>query len=257
MNLEHLAILPPVGRWYEAEIVTADDGEDELVLYGKQLKTLRPVGQDPDPWAVIPRDASADREQRAAIAEVSLEPRNFDEEDFNQAREKAPIDITSETRWSALPPLEWVLVIPVVWGASRFLGSFLDELGRAAAAGIVTWIDGLAQKAKDPERDRLVTLRFVLPDDSLILALIPVRTDETTIETEALAAIDAAGAVAELAGAQADGLLAEVRQMALIWKEDQWHLAWWVQDDETVRVTNWYLANEPDPARFLGRPLLP
>jgi hypothetical protein len=256
MTLEHLSILPPMGRWYEAEIVTAEDGADELLLYGRNLRRLRPLGADPDPWGLIPADISTERTEPAAIAEIALEPRNFESDAFNQAETTAPLRLTTETRWSVLPPLEWILVIPVVWGAARFAGSFLDELGRGLAQRTLAWIDGLAASAKDPERDQLVTLRFVLPDDSLILAFIPVPTGTMTVETVAPPALDKAGAVAELAGAQNAGLLGDVCQMALIWQDGEWHLAWWVAHDDSVRVTNWFLENEPDPSRFLGRPLL-
>jgi hypothetical protein len=47
------------------------------------------------------------------------------------------------------------------------------------------------------------------------------------------------------------------RQSAFLWKDGGWHLGWSVLSDETIRVTNWFLANEPDPSRFLGRPMFP
>jgi hypothetical protein len=258
--IEHLSLLPPSGRWHSAEVVTADDGADELVLYGHTFRTLRPVGEDPDPWALVPSNrpvASTD----VSIASVGLEPRNFEPAIFEEARDNAPVAVREEQRWSELPPLEWVLVIPVVWGATKFLGSFLDEIGRESARAVFDWVSSLGSRAKDSERDQIITLQFALPGNDpigpLIYGFVPIEAG-AEIATDALPALDAAAPIAELAGAQAEsGVMGDLQRAAFIWKDDAWHLAWWVVDDDAVRVTNWFLANEPDPARFLGRPLLP
>lgn len=221
------------------------------------LRRLRPAGLDPDLWSALPSVGSPeDPPASISIENVSLEPRNFESDDLEQAKSTSPFPVEEEHRWSALPPLEWVFVIPVVWGLSRFSGSFLDTLGRESAEALVRWVRGLSEQAKDRERDRLVTLRFVLPDGIFVYGFIPLTAKED-LEPETVAALDAAGRVAEFAGAQASHeVLGELRQAAFLWKDGDWHLAWWVVGDETVRVTNWFLANEPDPARFLGRPLL-
>jgi hypothetical protein len=258
MVIEHLAFLPPTGRWHDGEIVTAEDGSDELVIHGRWLRRLRPAGPDPDPWTALPGVGSAEKPPASiSIENVSLEPRNFEPEDLEHAKSISPVPVEEEHRWSALPPLDWVFVIPVVWGLTRFAGSFLDTLGRESAEALVRWVRGLSGQAKDRERDRLVTLRFVLPDGAFVFGFIPLPAKED-LEPETVAALGAAGRVAEFAGAQASHqVLGELRQAASLWKDGDWHLAWWVAGDETVRVTNWFLAHEPDPARFLGRPLLP
>jgi len=260
MSIEHLSLIPPAGRWHSAEVVTADDGAEELVLHGHTFRTLHPVGDDPDPWELLP-DNRPPASKRASIESIDLEPRNFEQVAFERARDSAPVPVQEEARWSELPPLEWVLVIPVIWGATRFLGSFLDELGRESAKAIVDWIASLASHAKDAERDRILTLQFALPGGDpigpLIYGFVPIEA-ESEIGPEALRALEAATRIAELAGAQAESkVMGNLQRAAFFWKNGEWHLAWWVVDDDAVRVTNWFLANEPDPARFLGRPLWP
>ena len=41
MSTEHLDYLPPIGRWYDGEVVQAPDGEWELFLVGQQLLAER------------------------------------------------------------------------------------------------------------------------------------------------------------------------------------------------------------------------
>jgi hypothetical protein len=259
MNFEHLQLFPPIGRWYAGEIVRADDGEDELLLRGRFLRRLRPEGDDPNVWRLL--DAygieTADPPSAVAIEHVSLEPRNFDPADLEAARAAAPVPVQEETRWSELPPIEWVLSIPVLWGLAKFAGSFLDTLGRAAGEAVVAWLRDLSAKAKDGSRDRIVTLQFVLPDETTILGFIPVRATDD-FEREVRRALDGAGNLAALAGLGAThNALGDARATAFLWKDEEWHLAWSVGADDAVRVTNWYLANEPDATRFLGRPLFP
>jgi hypothetical protein len=57
-----------------------------------------------------------------------------------------------------------VLLIPVIWGASKFLGSLLEELGRGSANAVLSWIGAVARHAQDPGRDRIITFQFTLPD---------------------------------------------------------------------------------------------
>jgi hypothetical protein len=258
MQIEHLAVLPPVGRWHDADIVTADDGADELVLRGRLFTPLRPVGADPDPWVTFAAsDPRPPAPQRIEIDHVGFEPRNFSATELRSVMANAPVRVEEEHRWSALPPLEWVLAIPVVWGLVRFAGSFLDTLGRESAEALVRWLRDSSDHAMGSERDRIVTVRFELQEGTMVLALVPVAST-ASLEDEVLAALDAAGRVAEFAGAHGTASsFGEVRQAAFLWQAGEWHLAWWVAADDTLRITNWFLEHEPDPSRFLGRPLLP
>jgi hypothetical protein len=257
--IEHLSLLPPAGRWHDAEVVVADDGASELVLRGHPFRTLRPVGADPDPWTLLPPDRPA-AATRPSIASIDVEPRNFDPAEFAEARDVAPVPVEEVSRWSALPPLEWVLAIPVGWGMTKFLGSFLDQLGKESARAVVEWIGRLSSRAKDPDRDRIITLQFELPGPdpvgALIYAFIPIEPGADVVG-ETLPAIDLVAPIAELAGAQAESsVMGALRRAAFIWKNGAWQLAWWVVDEEAVRMTNWFLENEPDVARYLGLPFL-
>lgn len=257
MNVEHLSLFPPIGRWYDADVVTADDGAGELVLQGKLLRRLVPVDADPDPWRVLPEERGDAGSAKATITELHVTFANFDAASIVEATKTAPVDIVQQERWSELPPMEWILMIPVLWGATRFAGSFLDELGRESASAIVGWIADLAPRAKDAERTNIVTLHFSLPDNVAVYGFIPVNAG-SALEDEVLAAVSAASSLAELAGAHAaGGVLGDAVQTAFFWRDAQWHLAWSVHKDDTVRVTNWFMANEPDPSRFLGRPVRP
>jgi hypothetical protein len=258
--IEHFTLLPPAGRWREAVVVEADDGHHELILRGRLFRTLSPVGADPDPWGLLTNDRPV-ATIGASIGAIALEPRNFDEATLADAKARAPVQIQEEHRWSELPPLEWIIEIGVAWGAIMFAGSFLEQLGGATARGILDWISNLSTAAKDPERDQIVTLQFELPGGNpigpLVYGFISVDSG-ADIPTIALPAIEAATPIAELAGAQVEHrVFGDLRRAAFFWKAGEWHLGWWVADDDAVRVTNWFVANAPDAARFLGRPLLP
>jgi hypothetical protein len=258
MTLEHLSFLPPVGRWHSGEIIKAEDGADELILRGRYLKRLRPVDADPDPWQFLAaRTAgSPSAPESIDIKHVAFASRTFEDAAVERAKATAPVLVSEEERWSALPPIEWVLAIPVLWGLTRFAGSFLDTLGRETAEALVRWLRDLSAGAKDGDRDRIVTLRFAVPDGTVVYGFIPIAAADP-LDAQLLPALDSAGRLAEFAGAQAAaGILGESHQAAFLWKNGEWHFAWSVHSDETVRVTNWFLANEPDPTRFLGRPLL-
>jgi hypothetical protein len=259
MTLEHLTFLPPVGRWHSGEIIKAADGADELILRGRYLKRLHPVGADPDPWRFLEaRSADAPSSPESIEVEhVGFTARSFEDAVVERAKADPPVPVEEDERWSVLPPIELILVIPVVWGLCRFMGSFLDTLGRETAEALVRWLRNLSAGAKDGERDRIVTLRFALPDETIVYGFIPIAAEDA-LDVQLLPALDAAGHVAALAGAQAaEGILGEAQQTAFLWKDGEWHLAWSALADDTVRVTNWFIANEPDPTRFLGRPLLP
>jgi hypothetical protein len=259
MSVEHLSFLPPVGRWHKGEIIQADDGAQELILRGRYLKRLHPVNADPDPWEFLSaRTANAPAApQLIEIEDVSFASRVFDQEAVESAKLDAPVPVSEEERWSTLPPIEWVIAIRVVWGMTRFFGSFFDTLGRETAEALVRWLRDLSAAAKDGERDRIVTVRFVLPNETIVYGFIPIAADDP-FDDQLVPALDSAGRVATFAGAQATAeILGDARQAAFLWRDGDWNLAWSVHADDTVRVTNWFLANEPDPTRFLGRPLVP
>lgn len=168
----------------------------------------------------------------------------------------APIPVEEKHAWADLPPIIWMLSIPVTWGAVKFAGSFLGRLGEAAPDGLVGWIKRAAQAAKQPARENLVEIRFDQKGSFAILGFAALDPRSDTSAADLQKALDAAGLLAEFAGSVAAGQQpAQLRQCAFQWDNDRWRLAWWATDDE-VYVTPWFSQNYPDPQRFLGRPLL-
>lgn len=133
--IEHLTFLPPVGRWVRAEIHESDDGEADLYLYGDTLSHYTATNvPDLDPIvASLPIGISP-----ALSMSLKFDRQNF-EPDVVQWIERDSNDLAHPVeQWSELPPLVFVLSIVVGWGAKRFLGSFLDELGRAAGISLAS-----------------------------------------------------------------------------------------------------------------------
>jgi hypothetical protein len=260
MSVEHLTFLPPIGRWYDGEIVEASDGAKELILRGKELPQLVPREHDPSPLSeadALPAFAGSGR----VTMEVAFEARNFDPDVVAEINETCPLPTKEELRWSSLPPIEWVLSIPVLWGAIKFGGAFFDELGHASARALVDWIRGVSNKAHEPNRDRLITLAFDIDDDRVVYAIIPVAAQSENPDQhgdDSMRALDSAGQVATFAGLVSEGrcTLGDVRRAAFIFDAGQWQLAWWTDGNQVYR-TKWFEQNSPDPSRFLGRHLLP
>lgn len=148
---EHISFLPPIGYFTNGEIRGLDDGEQQIVFFGQHVDQFL-VAVDEDPFERMPTVGRHPTEIQIT-AEASLEPRNFAPETWRIAQQECPVTVREESKWSALPPLEWLITIPVVWGAARFAGSFLDHLGDAAGQGLVNWIGRFAKRAKQSERE--------------------------------------------------------------------------------------------------------
>jgi hypothetical protein len=253
MNVEHLGFLPPMARWYEAEVVDRDDGESELILHGRKLPHYVPAGDDPDPLRLVaglPKTESLG----AVAAEFWVEPRNYEASALEQLSQDAPIDVEHHSQRSILPPIEWIITIPVVWGAAQFLGAFFSELGRASAAELVSWLKGWQAHVKQPQRDRLVTLRFDLPDGGIVYGFIPLVENDTGTDQKILSALDSSAQLAGFCGIQREsGVLPDLKRAAFVFAENQWRFAWWT-DGDAVYHTRWFDENTPDAARFLGHP---
>src|SRR5262249_4531020 len=131
---------------------------------------------------------------------IGVEPRNYPPEAWQELVAGAPLPVIEKANWSGLPALIYTLSIPVVWGAVKFAGSFFERLGAAAADGLVTWIKGAAESAKEPNREALVEIRFYVQDGgSAILGFAPLdaRSDGSAVALST--AIDQAGLLAEFA----------------------------------------------------------
>lgn len=255
MTVEHLDFLPPIGRWRDGELVTAQDGETDLFLVGGPLRQLVPAGEDPDPFSMLPEMPVGLPLPDLDIA-VTFEHSNFERADLLSIRSEAPIRVEAEERWAELPPLVWTLAIPVTWGAMKFAGAFFETLGKATADALVGWVRRAWNRSKEPDRDRLLTLRFDLPDGASIYGFIPSAFDDPEAAANLERALASSGELASLAGAQSEQpIFAGLQRAAFILDGAAWRLAWWT-DGEGVYRTNWFERYAPDPSRFLGRPLL-
>jgi hypothetical protein len=169
MNIDHLSYLPPVGHWHRAEVVTDDEGHSELMMYGHLLLNRRAtdnvLSEGPKEGAEGPDSISG--------AQILLESRNFEPEVWQSINEESPLPVHEQAAWSSLPPLVWVIIIPVAWGVVQFSGSFLKRLGEAAADGLVKWIQTQAPRARDSSRESLIEVRFEIASNLCVSGFIP------------------------------------------------------------------------------------
>lgn len=251
MNIEHLNMLPPVGRWSDGEVKSLEDGEQQVLLYGETLDQFVASAEIDDPF--LP---DFDGGPTPDLVDVSLgvEARNFDPETWKEAAAECPLPVKELHKWSSLPPIEWVVTVPVAWGAAKFLGSFLERLGAAAGDSLIEWLKATSRKAREPERDRYVTLSFDLDDGRQVFGFIPFEADDDEL-TAVTAALDSAGTLAEVAGQINDGVGPSAHRVAYLFNGSDWKLAWFVTGDGAY-CTKYFSDNMPDPERFLGRPLL-
>ena len=258
MVAEHLHILPPMGRWFDGEVVTADDGEQDLYLLGEPLRLFRlQAGEEEKLTSEVRKALSTPSVPLSLAAEFRLEGRNFDDDVLAELTRTAPLPVKEEHRWAALPPLEWIIAVPVVWGATRFAGSFFDTLGTEAAKSIVDWIKRFRSRSRESDRHALVTVSFELPGSRTVLASY-VLPPEGVYEELALA-LNRVGSVAEFVGAHAEaGLLPDLRRACFLYSEGRWRLAW-IATEDSAFYTKWFEDHPISPSRFLGHPsgLLP
>jgi hypothetical protein len=254
MNVEHLNLLPPIGRWNDGEIRDLEDGEQQVLLYGDMLRQFQAQADIADPFA-LQTPSTTDAAPIGLDLTIQAEARNFDPETWANASSASPFPVAETHKWSELPPLEWLLAVPVTWGAVRFAGSFLDRLGAAAGDSLVTWIRDTSRRAKEADRDRYVTLSFELYVGRVVYGFVPVQADDDEVSV-LRSALEMAGGLAEVAGAQRSGAAPAAHRIAYFFDGSQWQLGWFVTDEGVFR-TKYFSDHAPDPERFLGRPLFP
>lgn len=252
MNYEHLSLLPPLGRFYDGSIQHTDDGHSELLLYGKFLTHYSATGETDDPFR---RTQLAEAPQPTIAPELRAEPRNFTDADWKFARDSAPLPLRETTKWASLPPLEWLLYIPVTWAAVRFAGSFFDQLGTQAAQALISWVRDVSRRAKQSNRTRYLTLEFGLPDGRSVMGFLPFDPDDDHLES-VNHGLRSASALAEVAGAQAAGVTQHAHRIAYLFDGNDWQLAWFVTDDGAFR-TKYYDDHAPIIEKYLGSPPAP
>ena len=186
---------------------------------------------------------------------VQLELRNFAPTDAEELSNTCPLSVRPENKWSVLPPLEWTLWILVTWGLAKYTGAFLQELGRSNAQSLVNWVAKAAKRARESQRQQMFTVMFELDEARYIYAIVPFESDTAQVRlTSALGSLDDVASFAVLAQQEA-GKYVGLQRATFLYDESGWHFAWWT-DGNGVYLTNWFVKHCPDPARFLGRPLL-
>jgi hypothetical protein len=256
MTIEHLDYIPPIGRWHSAEVVEAPDGEFELELRGSSLRQLVPAGDDPTDILLQTELLPEADHPPVTDVRLNLVGRNYSTDSLEALIEEAPFEVEVEEKWSHLPPLIWTLSIPVVWGACKFTGAFFEALGKESAESFARWLRAAWSRSREPDRDRMLVLRFELGDGTLLYGFIPSEYDAGEAEENLLAGLKQANTLAGFAGLQRErGVFPGMERAAFIFKDGGWHLAWWT-DGAAVYRTHWFDRNLPDPAGYLGRPLL-
>lgn len=252
MNIEHLNMLPPVGRWSDGEVKSLEDGEQQVLLYGEMLDQFVASVEIEDPF--LPYEDGGPAPDLVDVS-LAVEARNFDAETWKEAATECPLPVKELHKWSSLPPIEWVVTVPVVWGAAKFLGSFLERMGVAAGDALVDWLKATSRKAREPERDRYVTLSFDLADGRQVFGFVPFAPDDDEL-LAVTAALASAGTLAGVAGRLNEGAEPGAHRVAYLFDGSDWKLAWYVTD-RGAYCTKFFSENMPDPERFLGQPLLP
>ena len=229
LNYEHLSFLPPMGRIDNATVHVADDGESELFIAGHSLASYRIVdGPDlPSIVADLPRVHSPE-----LSVKLNYTPRNFDEETARQILEECHDIADPQERWAELPPLEFVLYIPVVWSAGKFFGSFFGALGKAAGEALAAKIGSWARKSKNPSRTVIFTLRFGLRDGSNICGYVLATSEQLPASIDDV--LKASEDLAVIAGLQGEmSIFPNLKEAAFFLADGEWYLGWWT-DGERV-----------------------
>lgn len=251
-SIEHLSFLPPFGRWRDGFVRPADDGAEELVFVGSELPRFVAAVDEAhldEMIASLPESGSAD-----PAPTLHFDRRNFTPEVADEIRLDFRCPSQARERWAELPPLEFALVIPVVWGATRFAGAFLDALGRAAGDALVSKIKNRATESKEPGRSLVFAVEFPTSDGALIRGVVLAPPSDPDLLLQR--AWDNVEALATVAGIhEARGLLPKLVEATFFFDGDRWRLGWWT-DGERVVETTWLIQNPPNCEAVLGRPML-
>lgn len=245
---EHLEHLPPIGVCKRAEIREAEDGEAELYYYGVEVPKIygQGLGDLQNIISQLPESDCPD-----ISVELTYSRRNFDQ-GYGAIIESESNGVAKPVeRQSALPPLEFALLIPVIWGASKFLGAFLSKLGEAAFEGLSAKMASWSKRSKDPNRTVVFQLVFRLSDGNEVCGFVLAPPDMVEYAVEE--ALVASGDLATIAGLlQEQQLLPDMKKAAFFLDGNTWQLGWWTDGSETI-ITEWFLNFNPDIEGILGR----
>lgn len=248
---EHLSYLPPFGRLDGGYIEEDDEGHCELFFYAKSLRHGRATELTLPTSINIGDDIDA---EELAI-KVSLEPRNFRPDDFEELKEGSPFEVDKSVAWSELPPLIIAFSVGLASvGVKDFVQAFCKKIGEASAEGLASWIKKVAGRSKDSNRDALIECRFLLETGLHVLAFLPLDLKNANAIDDLKTYLSHLGAIAKFSNSLSTEEASLVKRIAFLYQKSDWHLCWWTTQDE-VFVTPWFEKNRPDPRRFLGHNL--
>jgi hypothetical protein len=102
----------------------------------------------------------------------------------------------------------------------------------------------------------MLTLEFELRDGSLIYGFIPCDRQSADTDQLLIGGLDQANTLASFADLQQErGVFPGMKRAAFIFLDDRWNLAWWTDGTAVYRM-HWFDRHLPDPAGYLGRPLM-
>lgn len=241
LNYEHLGFLPPIGRIDTATVRETNDGEFELHVEGPVLAAPMAINE-PNFQTALAHLPEAQAPELSI--ELSYTPRNFDDNVAAEILDDLGSIAHPEERLAALPPLEFALLIPVVWGAAKFAGSFLGALGSSAGNALATKIASWARRSKRPDRTVVFALKFHLQDGSSICGYVLASGEELREAIDC--ALAASEELAAIAGMQNEmELLPAMKDAAFFLEDGRWNLGWWT-DGGTVFRAGWFEEYPPD-----------
>jgi hypothetical protein len=252
ITVEHFSIAPPHGVLETAKVIQTDDGYQELVFEGGELPQEVVTAASLED-AFLPSAASFELQSPTADEviqiHVSAEPRNYDHRVWEDAIRQSPVVIHEHVAWSALPPLEWLVTVALIWSGGKFIGAYVEAVGKDLGTAFASWIRDLTSRSKNPERLAFVTLSINLPDGRSVFGFLPFSPTLTTSKSLS-DAMQQSTALAEAAVAQQDGLSPRAERMGFLFHDGDWRLGW-VATRHGVLVTEWWSDAMPDPKDFL------
>ena len=195
ISTEHLAYLPPRGRVTRAEVITAPDGESELIMYGKDLRFLRAGEMSLGP---VTEQASGPAEILTDVT-IATEPRNYTPGDWQEIVANAPISVEEGHAWADLPPYHLDALHPGDLGPSE-IHRVLPRPTRRSRRRRPRRLDQTCSAGRQRTHpENLVEIRFDKKGSFAVLGFATLDPRSDTSAPDVQKALDAAGLLAEFA----------------------------------------------------------
>ncbi|WP_419554438.1 hypothetical protein [Candidatus Poriferisodalis sp.] len=249
LNREHLRFVPPLGHVTSAQVEEAEDGEFELHVKGTYVTQ---TVEERDLDLSLSSDGLLNAADVQLQINVEFTPRNFDPDVATEIADHLGDKARQNERWAELPPLEFALVVPMLWGAVRFAGAFFDALGQAAGQSLASKVASWCRRSRQPERVPVIAIYFEMPNGRFVsgYSISSGRDAESAVSQ----LLQHAECLAEIAGFLSQSqILPGMRDAAFFLQDGEWQLGWW-NDDRNVYETSWFRGNRPDLSQFLDGP---